>query len=192
MSPTIIELIEQAKQGDAQAVSQLYHEHIDAITRFVSFRVSHPNVVEDLIADIFLAMLEGLPNYEYRGIPFVAWLYRIAHAKVVDYYRQNKKEQQVELADDVVSNEPVLEWGVEKAEEIEALRTAIQKLNETHQAILILRFVEQKTHEEVAEILDKSPAAIMTAQHRALNALAELMGNDNRTRHYLRGITDDK
>lgn len=192
MSPTITELIEHAKQGDAQAVSQLYHQHIDAITRFVSFRVSHPNVVEDIIADIFLAMLEGLPNYEYRGVPFVAWLYRIAHAKVVDFYRQNKREQQVELEEDLVSDEPVLEWGLERSEEFEALQIAIQQLNQTYQAILILRFVEQKTHEEVAEILEKSPAAIMTAQHRALNALAELMGTDKRTRHYLRGVTGDE
>lgn len=191
MSQSIGKLIKQAQQGDAQAVSQLYHQHVDAMTRFVAFRVSHPNVVEDLIADIFLAMLEGLPTYEYRGIPFAAWLYRIAHAKVVDYYRQNQREQQIELQDEIASQEPILEWNIERGEEFAALQEAIQHLNEAQQTILILRFVEQKTHEEVAEILDKSPAAIMTAQHRALNELAQLMGTDKRARSYLRGVTDN-
>lgn len=191
MSQSTIKLIEHAKRGDAHAVAQLYYQHIDTITRFVTFRVAHSYVAEDIIADIFLAMLEGLPKYEYRGIPFAAWLYRIAHVKVVDYYRQNKREQQIDLVENIASEEPVLEWNIEQSEEFESLRTAVQQLNETHQAILILRFVEQKTHEEVAEILEKSPAAIMTAQHRALNELAQLMGTDKRARHYLRGVTDD-
>ncbi len=191
MSQNEMKLIERAQQGDTQAISQLYNENIDAITRFVAYRISHPNVVEDLISEIFLAMIEGLPNYEYRGVPFVAWLYRIAHAKLVDYYRQMKREQQTELADDIPAEEPILEWNIEQAEEFEALKSAIAQLNETHQSILILRFIEQKTHEEVAEILEKSPAAIMTAQHRALNELAKRMGTDERARHYLRGVNDE-
>lgn len=191
MSQNEMKLIERAKQGDTQAISQLYNENIDAITRFVAYRISHPNVVEDLISEIFLAMIEGLPNYEYRGVPFVAWLYRIAHAKLVDYYRQMNREQQTELADDIPSEEPILEWNIEQAEEFEALKSAIAQLNETHQSILILRFIEQKTHEEVAEILEKSPAAVMTAQHRALNELAKLMGTDERARLYLRGVNDE-
>lgn len=191
MSHNEIMLIERATQGDTQAISQLYNENVDAITRFVAYRIAHPNIVEDLISEIFLAMIEGLPNYEYRGVPFLAWLYRIAHAKVVDYYRQAKRELQTELVDDIPAREPILEWNIEQAEEFKALKLAIAQLNETHQSILILRFIEQKTHEEVAEILEKSPAAIMTAQHRALNQLAKHMGTDERARHYLRGVNDE-
>ena len=77
--------------------------------------------------------------------------------------------------------------GLDNECELEELRTALHQLSDEHQTILLLRFVERKSHQEVADILDKEISAISTAQHRALKRLAELLGTEKTSRHYLRG-----
>ena len=78
-------LIERAQQGDPEAVAGLYRQHVQAIARYIAYRVPEAQVVEDLTAEVFLRMVEGLPGYRWTGAPFEAWLYRIAAARVADY-----------------------------------------------------------------------------------------------------------
>jgi RNA polymerase sigma-70 factor (ECF subfamily) len=92
-----------------------------------------------------------------------------------------------ELHDGFQSGHTSLEQNVQQNEELEELRGALRQLNDEHQTILILRFVERKSHEEVALVLGKSIEAVATAQHRALKRLAELLGAEKSDRHYLRG-----
>lgn len=180
-------LIERAQQGSAEAIGELYQRYVDKMTRYVSYRVSDGTVIEDIIAEIFLNMMEGLSSYVITGAPFEAWLYRIAQARIADFYRERQRHPEEELLETLQSDRMPIEFNIQQAEEFDALRTAIGQLNEEHQTILILRFVERKSHEEVAEILDKNPSAVATAQHRALKRLAELMGTEKDTRHYIRG-----
>lgn len=180
-------LIRRAQQGDANAVAELYRRYVPAITRYVSYRVSNNAVIEDLTAEVFLRMVESLPHYEITGAPFEAWLYRIAAARVADYYRLRERRPEQELTETIHAGQPSLELSVEQHEEMEALRAALSQLNEEQQTILILRFVERKSHEEVAVIVNKSVRAIATAQHRALKRLASLLGTEKSARHYIRG-----
>ena len=71
-------LVERAKQGDKQAISELYRRHVDVIYRYIWARVGDGPVAEDLTAQVFLKALEGLPTYQPGGTPFVVWLYRIS------------------------------------------------------------------------------------------------------------------
>lgn len=178
-------LIEDAKKGSREAVAALYQRYLDKITRYVSYRVSDDAAIEDIIAQIFLAMIEQLPRYRITGAPFEAWLYQIAKGHVADFYRRKKPVE--ELPDTLHSNETPLDIGLQDRESFEELRAAMSQLSEEQQSIIILRFVERKSHEEVAEILGKSTGAIMTAQHRALKRLATLLGTEKDSRHYLRG-----
>src|SRR5574341_120016 len=84
-------LIEAAQRGDQQAVAELYRRHVDVVYRYVYVRVSQATVAEDITSEVFLRALETLPDYEQRGTPFLGWLYRIAHGRVVDYYRRNSR-----------------------------------------------------------------------------------------------------
>ena len=81
------QLIEQARRGDRKALSELYRRHVDAVYRYVRLRVGDTTVAEDLTAEVFLRMLRDLKGYRYTNVPFVAWLYRIAYARTVDYWR---------------------------------------------------------------------------------------------------------
>src|SRR5258708_3512513 len=79
--------IEAAKRGDAEAFAELYNAYVDQIYRYVYYRVSTVAVAEDLTADVFLRVLEGLPAYEDRSMPILSWMYRIAHARALNYFR---------------------------------------------------------------------------------------------------------
>jgi len=181
------ELIARARRRDREAVAELYRRYVQAIARFIAFRVSDQALVEDLTAEVFLRMVEALPHYRVTGAPFEAWLYRIAAARIADHYRDASRHPHDPLSESLSSGQPSLEWSVEQREEIEALRTALRRLSVEHQTILVLRFVERKSHDEVRRIIGKTPEAVATAQHRALRQLARLLGTDKINRHYLRG-----
>jgi RNA polymerase sigma-70 factor (ECF subfamily) len=182
-------LIQRAQQGDEDAVASLYRRYVAAITRYIGYRISDDAAVEDLTAEVFLQMVEGLPRYRVTGAPFEAWLYRIAAARVADHYRRAAREQPENIAVDesLRSSQPSLELNIQQREELDALRAALSQLSTEHQTILILRFVERKSHDEVAQILNKDPRAVAIAQHRALKKLAESLGTNKTGRHYLRG-----
>jgi RNA polymerase sigma-70 factor (ECF subfamily) len=180
-------LIEQARQGDSEAVAALYRRYVRAITRYIAYRVSDDALVEDLTAEVFLRMVEGLPAYQVMGVPFEAWLYRIAAARVADYYRARQRHPEEALSESLHSSQTPAETHLQESQELDELRAALSQLSEEHQTILILRFVERKSHEEVAAIMGKSVRAVATAQHRALRRLAELLGTDKLSRHYIRG-----
>lgn len=187
VTPPEHRLIERAQQGDPDAIAGLYRQYVQAITRYIAYRVSDDAVIEDLTADVFLRMVEGLPAYRVTGAPFEAWLYRIAATRIADYYRQQQRHPLEVLNEAVRSDHTSLEMTLQEREELTELREALEQLDEEQQTILILRFVERKSHQEVADIVGKSVRAIATAQHRALKRLAELLGTQKTDRHYLRG-----
>lgn len=183
-------LIQQAQNGDNHAVAQLYEIHLERIYRYIVYRVPEQDA-EDLTAEVFTNMIESLPRYEQRGIPFEAWLYRIAAARVADYHRARSRNQQVELTDAVAEDTPHPEDALLEQQERDRLRAALHKLNEDEQKLIILRFIERKSHAEVAEILGKSENAVKVMQHRALRKAAKQLGLAEKGRSYLRGQSND-
>lgn len=183
-------LITRAQQGDKAAISELYQLHVQAIYRYIAYRVSTAADAEDLTAEVFLKMVEGLPSYRLTGAPFEAWLYRIASARVIDFRRRQTRRPQTELQDTLASDSPLPEEQVVRQREFASVREAMQQLSDADQAVLIMRFVEHLPHKEVAAILGKSVAAVKTAQYRALSRLAALLGSEEKVRHYLRGSND--
>ncbi len=183
-------IIQQAQQGNREAVARLYDTYVDAIYRYVVHRVPTKEDAEDVTAEVFLNMVKRLPNYQVTGAPFEAWLYRIAAALIADFYRKARRRPEAELSERLSDHSPAPEEQVQRLQEVEAARAALQELNEEQQTIVFLRFRERKSHEEVAQILGKSVDAVRSAQYRALTRLAGLLGSEGKARHYLRGQDD--
>jgi RNA polymerase sigma-70 factor (ECF subfamily) len=180
------QLVRRAQKGDKEAIAALYQAHAQAIYRYIFYRVPTMADAEDLTAEVFLRMVEGLPAYQFRGVPFEAWLYRIAAARITDFYRRTRRRPQGELTENLTDVRPAPEEQLQQSQEMEALRQVLQNFDQDEQTILLLRFVERKSHKEVADILGKSVSAVKSAQHRVLVQLANLMGS-GKVRHYLRG-----
>lgn len=170
------QVIRQAKRGNRQAISAIYTTYVDLIYRYVLLRVENQMVAEDLTADVFARMVEGLPRYRMTGAPFEAWLYRIASARIIDHRRKQSRRQHSELPENMIAfgNDP--ENSVLQQQEASALQEALMQLNEQDRLVVLLRFVERKSHQEVADTIGKSVVAVRSIQHRALGKLASLMG----------------
>ena len=80
-------LIQSAKNGDGEAFTELYRANVHQIYRYIYCRVVSQPIAEDLTSEVFIRALEGLNKFEDRAIPFLAWLFRIAHGRVVDHFR---------------------------------------------------------------------------------------------------------
>lgn len=179
------QLIARAKAGNKEAVGTLYEAYVQAIHTYIAYRVESEMIAEDLTAEVFLRMVQGLPNYHDTGAPFGAWLYRIASSRIADYYRQNKRV--IELSENEPSDDTDPFGKAAKKEELTRLREALAALPPDFQTLLILRFMQGQAHQMVAATLNKSEAAIRVMQHRALNALAQRLGVSGKARSYLRG-----
>lgn len=181
----LAQVIASAQTGDKDALERLYRAYASAIYRYMVYRVPQGEA-EDLTAEVFLKMVQDLPTYTYVGVPFEAWLYRIAHARVADYYRNQQRRATLPISEQLPQDAPAPEEAYSRQQEIAHIRELLQNLNEEQRTILLLRFVERKSHEEVAMLTGKSVTAVKSIQHRALNRLASLLGA-SKLRHYLRG-----
>jgi RNA polymerase sigma-70 factor (ECF subfamily) len=161
------------------AISALYRRHVQAIYRYVYYRVGDEHTAEDLTAEVFLRAIEGLPNYEPRDVPFAAWLYRIAQARTADHFRRQRRTATSVLDESWPSGEDPLLSQVEESSLHEGLRAALGQLTTDQQQVIVLKFAGGFSNAEVAGILGKTEGAVKSLQHRALNALHRLMESSN-------------
>lgn len=166
-------LLRQAQRGNADAFAALYHESVQVIFRYIAHRVNDHTLAEDLTADVFTRALESLGKYRDQGKPFIAWLYRIAHARVIDHYRRTgRRPSESDIDDEPIAVETDLDGGMLRRQAAKVLREAIAELTDDQQQVVILRFVEGYRIELVAEIMGKQPNAIKALQFRAMRSLA--------------------
>jgi RNA polymerase sigma-70 factor (ECF subfamily) len=168
-------LITRAQRGDKIAIGMLYSNHVQAIYKYVRYRVDTDGLAEDITSEVFLRMVRQLPRYTYTGAPFSAWLYRIAANCITDAFRGQYAHVVEELPDEVADDQPDPLDTLTLAEDHDQLRQALQTLSPDYQNILILRFMNDVSHAEVAAAMDRTEAAVRVLQHRALKALADAL-----------------
>lgn len=168
-------LIRAAQQGDAQAISTLYEQHVGKVYRYIFLRVSEAALAEDLTSEVFVRAIETLPKFEQRGVPFLGWLYHIARGLIIDYYRREKRRGPTQSLDDITthaaadSTEQIVFDGMAQDEILQALA----ELTEEQQQVLILRFIQGHNLDETAALMGKQEGAVKALQFRALRRLAK-------------------
>ncbi len=172
------ELISLASDGDADAFGELYQKYIDQIYNYIYFRTSNAKDAEDICSRVFLRALHHIERYEDRGYPFSAWLYRIAHNLVVNWYRDRERSDEISLADQYPP--PMMDGDVEERieqqDENETLMAIIHGLPEDRKELLILKHVEGLTNTEIGQIMDRTEGAIKALYHRTLESLRDDYG----------------
>ena len=165
------ELVARAKTADPQALTTIYERYSPAIFRYIYYRVGDADMAEDLRAEVFLHMLEGLDRYEDRGWPLSSWLYRIAHDRTIDALRYQSVRKQIPLEGQVDRSDG-FESSVALRLDCEALHQAIQRLTDDQRAVIQMRFLQDMSLRETAETLGRTPGAIKSLQSRGLHTLA--------------------
>jgi len=167
-------LVERAKT-DPEAFGQLYERYVDRIYSYIYYRTNNRYEAEDLTARTFFQALTNIDRYVDRGMPFSAWLYRIAHNLVANWYRDRSRRKVISLDQLVVTgrSQDGPEQQLEYVEERVALLEAIRRLPPERQQLLILKFVDRLSNAEIGEIMGRSVGAIKSLYHRTLVELRE-------------------
>jgi RNA polymerase sigma-70 factor (ECF subfamily) len=165
-------LVERAQNGDRLALEELYLLHFDRIYSYLHMSVGSRHDAEDLTTQTFVKMLEAIGRFQWRSVPFSAWLFRIAHNLAMDHFRANRRWQPEEEV-------PETAQGEESSAEEQALvslgqtsmLTLIERLSPEQRQVLTLKFVFRFSNAEAAAILAKTEGAVKSLQHRALASL---------------------
>ncbi|MDD5547802.1 MAG: RNA polymerase sigma factor [Candidatus Pacebacteria bacterium] len=170
--------ITEAQKGKKGAFGSLYDHYLPQIYRFVYLKVSSKSTAEDLTHEVFLNAWKNLKGYTKTEFPFSSWLYQLARNEVIDFYRTKKKDVSIEdIEEDLLGIQEKVD--LDEKLNLEKVRKLIFKLKPEQQDVVIMRFIEDLSHEEIATAIEKSVGAVRIIQHRALNLLKELYGKNN-------------
>lgn len=169
-----------ASQGDRDAFGVLYERYIDRIFNYIYYRTGNVDDAEDLTARVFQRAMNHIVNYTDRGVPFSAWLYRIAHNLVANWHRDRSRRQEIPITETpIVAKDAPPEVSLVQNQEKEALLNLIRGLPSERQTLLILKFVEHLSNAEIGEIMGRSEGAVKSLYHRTLMSLRDQVGSSN-------------
>ena len=173
------EMLGRASRGDRDAFGSLYERYAERIYNYVYYRTGNLHDAEDLTARVFQRAMNHIRNYTDRGVPFSAWLYRIAHNLVANWHRDRSRKQEIPLSDlpVVVSKEERPESQLVRTQDQESLMQLIRRLTPERQTLLILKFVEDLSNAEIGQIMGRSEGAVKSLYHRTLLSLRDELGD---------------
>lgn len=159
-----------AAKRNPRLFGALYDLYVERIYTYIYHRVGSVHDAEDLTSRTFFRALSHLPTYEDKGIPFSAWLYRIAHNLIANWHRDRSRKPVVSLDELILRNvsEPHPEAAAETGDNARFLAEAIQELDGSRRELLVLKFSEGLSNAEIGSIMGRSEGAIKSLYHRTL------------------------
>ena len=175
-----LELVARARE-DPSAFGQLYERYVTKIYNYVYYRTGNHHDAEDLTGRVFYRALMHIDRFVDRGVPFSAWLYRIAHNLVANWHRDHSRRQELSLEDITLTGalRETPEVATEANEDHARLMRAIRDLPTERQELLILKYVQNLSNAEIGEIMGRSEGAIKSLYHRTLLSLRDDLAMDS-------------
>ncbi|MBI1885691.1 MAG: sigma-70 family RNA polymerase sigma factor [Chloroflexi bacterium] len=175
------QLIALAAEGDREAFGQLYEKYVFKVFRHIYYLANDVQVAEDLTAQTFLNALEAIHRYEMRGVPFLAWLLRIAYNLTMNHKKLQKNNGTAQLPETVhaegsfYSPEETCEAKVNG----ERIWEGVRHLRGDQRQVIVMRFVDGLSYPDIAQVLGKSVGAVRVIQYRALSALRRMLEGED-------------
>ena len=166
-------LLIEAAQKDPGRFAELYETNFERVYAFIVRRVGDRHEAEDLTAEVFHHALANLARFEWRGVPFAVWLFRIAANAIADRGRKLKLTVDAAQAEDLDQSN----W--QEIERRATLFQLVESLPEDQRSVVVKRFVEQKTIRDIAREFGRSEGAIKQLQFRALESLRARVGGSH-------------
>ncbi|MBB5122765.1 RNA polymerase subunit sigma-24 [Streptomyces eurocidicus] len=181
-SARMLDLVERAQAGEAEAFGRLYDQYADTVYRYIYYRVGGRATAEDLTSETFLRALRRIGTFTWQGRDFGAWLVTIARNLVADHFKSSRFRLEVTTGEMLDANEVERspEDSVLESLSNAALLEAVRKLNPQQQECVTLRFLQGLSVAETARVMGKNEGAIKTLQYRAVRTLARLLPDDAR------------
>ncbi|MEU6115405.1 ECF subfamily RNA polymerase sigma factor, BldN family [Streptomyces sp. NPDC047117] len=181
-SRRMMDLVERAQAGEADAFGRLYDQYADTVYRYIYYRVGGRATAEDLTSETFLRALRRIGTFTWQGRDFGAWLVTIARNLVADHFKSSRFRLEVTTGEMLDANEVERspEDSVLESLSNAALLEAVRKLNPQQQECVTLRFLQGLSVAETARVMGKNEGAIKTLQYRAVRTLARLLPDDAR------------
>ena len=170
-------LVDQAIAGDRGAFGELYERHVRRVYRYLLYMAKDVDVAEELTAETFLQALAAIHRYQRRGVPFSAWLLRIAHNLQLNLNGRRGQRNVPLVHEDQEGVVGSPELFLQDRASAERLMQVVQTLNDDQRQVIILRFIEGLDCADTARVLGKSVGAIRVTQYRALRALRQRLEN---------------
>lgn len=169
------EVLKLASAGNQEAFGELYDRFVDRIFSYIYYRTGNKHDAEDITSKVFSRAMKHITKYQDRGVPFSAWLYRIAHNLVANWHRDKSRKQEVVLEDyiNLQSDKDYPENHVVRSEEESAVLKLIRRLPEDRQQLILLKFVDHYSNAEIGVIMNKTEGAIKSLYHRTLTYLRD-------------------
>ncbi|SES48663.1 RNA polymerase sigma-70 factor, ECF subfamily [Streptomyces sp. yr375] len=181
-SARMMDLVERAQAGEAEAFGRLYDQYSDTVYRYIYYRVGGKATAEDLTSETFLRALRRIGTFTWQGRDFGAWLVTIARNLVADHFKSSRFRLEVTTGEMLDANEVERspEDSVLESLSNAALLDAVRRLNPQQQECVTLRFLQGLSVAETARVMGKNEGAIKTLQYRAVRTLARLLPEDVR------------
>jgi len=175
-------LLVEAAQKDPTRFAELYEINFERVYAFIARRVGDRGAAEDLTSDTFHKALANLPRFEWRGVPFAAWLLRIAGNAIADRAQRTGRELAVDDPPELGADASAL-VDLEEVEHRARLFRLVEQLPADQRRVIAMRFAEEKSIREIAETLGRTEGAVKQLQFRALqNLRAQIKSRKPRTK----------
>jgi len=176
--------IARAIEGDVEAFSDLYNQYVTRIYNYIYYRTGNAFDAEDITSRVVYRAFQHIRTYQEKGVPFSAWLYRIAHNLVANWHRDNSRKKEISLDEyhQSLLKTDHLERSLEDNQEREILIKAIRRLPAERQQLIIMKFFEHLSNMEIAVIMGRSEGSVKSLYHRTLLSLREKIDSPGSTR----------
>jgi RNA polymerase sigma-70 factor (ECF subfamily) len=173
----VADLVRRAQGGEERAFGEIYEAYFDRVYRYVIYRIQNAADAEDLAEDVFLRMLESIQSFKWRDVPFAAWIMRIAHNRVVDYWRRDRHRSGIPIDDapPLPSRDDDPHRRIELVSDVQELQQAMETLTDLQREVLSFRFGAGLSVAETAKAMKRKDGAVKALQHSAVAALRRNM-----------------
>lgn len=181
-------LVDAARSGDEQALSELYTLYFPRVYRYILARTGNTYDAEDLAEEVFIRVIEAIDRFEWRDAPFSAWLFRIAHNAVISQRRKDgARGRSTQLQEGLATESAGPEELVETRLTLNAIMKAAEKLPEAQRQVIAFRFAAGLSVAETARAMGKGEGNVKVIQHKAIVKLREMMGQPRKPKAYAKG-----
>lgn len=169
------EIVRRAQALDEDALRSLYETYYPRIYGYAFLQMGDVQAAEDLASDVMLKMIESIRSYKFKGLPFGAWVFRIARNRLIDLHRRRKRRGEVDLSETLAGTLASPQSMAERALERGQLQIAMKHLTEEQRQVIVLKFIQGFDNRSIGRIMGRSEGAIKSLQHRALHALRRVL-----------------